>query len=158
MHEHLVYFGTLIGVMISLITLARFLFYTKTEVDTKFNEAKNESEKRVEKLLEKIADLQSKIKDEFVATKDFIHKNMIDNERNAGHLTQEFTNLVTIVKDELKNDSIKRYDDLLKLINNKVSVAEFDRLENKFDKVSETIIELKTIVERQLESKKKPNN
>ena len=58
---------------------------------------------------------------------------------------------VNSVKDELKTDYINRYNELLKLINTKVSASDFDRLENKFDKVSETITELKTIVQMRMD-------
>jgi hypothetical protein len=60
---------------------------------------------------------------------------------------------INTVKDELKNDYINRYNELLQIINTKVNIADFDRLEQKFDKVCETITELKTIVQLQLENR-----
>ena len=57
-------------------------------------------------------------------------------------------------KDELKNDYINRYNELFTMMNTKVNIQDFDRLENKFDKVSETIAEVKTIVQIQMEERK----
>ena len=54
------------------------------------------------------------------------------------------------VKDALKNDYTSRYDDIIKMMSTKASLEDFNRLENKFDKVTETIIQLKTTVEMQL--------
>ena len=65
----------------------------------------------------------------------------------------KFVQLLSDVKDELKNDYTARYNDIIQMMGNKVNVADFDRLENKFDKVTETIIELKTIFQRNLDNK-----
>ena len=151
----LVYFSTLLGCMISLITLAKFLFYTKSEMDAKCAEFQKESDKRDESLLANVNKVHSEIKDDLSEQKEYIHRHLLDAERNSSHITQEFTNLLNAVKDELRADSINRYNDLLKLVNSKVSLSDFDRLENKFDKVTETITELKTIVQFQLEDKNK---
>lgn len=70
-------------------------------------------------------------------------------------ITNDFMNIVNTIKDELKNDYINRYNELLTLINTKVNTSDFDRLENKFDKVTETITELKTIVQLQLDEHNK---
>ena len=63
------------------------------------------------------------------------------------------TNYITLlneVKDELKKDYIDRYDTIMKMMGTKANLEDFNRLENKFDKVTETIIQLKTTVEMQL--------
>lgn len=65
----------------------------------------------------------------------------------------KFIQLLNDVKDELRNDYTSRYNDIIQMMGNKVNVADFDRLENKFDKVTETIIELKTIFQRNLDNK-----
>ena len=68
-------------------------------------------------------------------------------------ISNEFMKLLSEVKDELKNDYINRYNDLIKMINTKVSTSDFDRLESKFDKVTETITELRTIIQMQKETR-----
>ena len=153
MQETLIILGSILGAIISLVTIARFLFYTKSEINAKLAEFKAESDKKDENLVERVTIVQNEIKDELSETKEYIHKNLIDAERNSNHITQEFTNLLNAVKDELRADSIHRYNDLLKLVNSKVSLSDFDRLETKFDK--ETITELKTIVQIQLEENHK---
>ena len=157
MHESLIYFGTLLGAMISIITLAKYLFYTKSEINNKLAEFKAESDTKDEKLMEKVNAVHNDIKDELKETTEYIHKNLLDAERNSSHITQEFTSLLNAIKDELREDSIRRYNDLLKIINTKVSSSDFDRLETKFDKVTETITELKTIVQIQLDEQHKKN-
>ena len=61
--------------------------------------------------------------------------------------------LLNDVKDELRNDYTNRYNEIITLMGTKVNVQDFDRLETKFDKVTETIIELKTIFQRNLDKK-----
>lgn len=70
----------------------------------------------------------------------------------------KFTQLLNDIKDELKNDYINRYNELFALMNTKVNIQDFDRLENKFDKVTETIAEVKTIVQIQMEERKNNRN
>lgn len=60
--------------------------------------------------------------------------------------TNSIMMLINTIKDELRNDSINRYNELLSLVNTKVSQDDFDRLENKFDKLIENVAELKAIV------------
>lgn len=62
-----------------------------------------------------------------------------------------FLQLINALKDELKTDYTNRYNELLKIIGTKANLCDFDRLETKFDKVTETITELKTIVQIKLE-------
>lgn len=155
MNEIIAFLGGILTTIIAIVTIFRYLFYTKSEINAKFAQAKEESDIKDAKLLEKVTDVHNAIKEELVNTKEYIHKNMIDAERNSNHITQEFTNLLNAVKDELRADSINRYNDLLKLINTKVSISDFDRLENKFDKVTETITELKTIVQIQMDENHK---
>ena len=62
-----------------------------------------------------------------------------------------FLQLINALKDELKTDYTNRYNELLKIIGTKANLSDFDRLETKFDKVTETITELKTIVQIKLE-------
>ena len=67
----------------------------------------------------------------------------------------QFITLINSLKDELKNDYTARYNDLLVLINTKADKNEFNRLEHKFDKMFETMTELKTTVQIQLDKDKK---
>lgn len=80
---------------------------------------------------------------------------MSEMKQDENELSNNFLTLVNTVKDELKNDQISRYNELLALVNNKVNLKDFDRLESKFDKVTETITELKTIVQIQLDEQHK---
>ena len=66
----------------------------------------------------------------------------------------KFTQLLNDIKDELKNDYINRYNELFTMMNTKVNIQDFDSLENKFDKASETIAEVKTLVQIQMEERK----
>lgn len=188
MHELWQYIGWVFGAIISAVTIAKFLFYTKSEVNQLFTNLKAESDKKDEMLLEKVTETQNEIKDNLVKTREEIFKNILDNERNTNKITQEiydrlsqnkqvfddynknmleiisqvkqddkqisneFIKLLSEVKDELKNDYISRYNDLIKMINTKVSTSDFDRLEAKFDKVTETITELRTIIQMQKEN------
>lgn len=110
-----------------------------------------EVERNSTKINQEIYDRLSKNKQVF----DDYNRNMIEVvaqiKQEDKQLATDFTKLLSQVKDELKSDYINRYNDLLKLINNKVSSSDFDRLENKFDKVTETITELKTIVQLRME-------
>lgn len=65
----------------------------------------------------------------------------------------KFIQLLNDVKDELRNDYTNRYNEIITMMGTKVNVQDFDRLETKFDKVTETIIELKTIFQRNLDKK-----
>lgn len=189
MTETLVILGSILGVLISIITIARLLFYTKAEINTKIeamlehsdlkdeglkqylinesNNFRNYIDENKEKTFEKMLDAErqgNKARQEIYNTlsenkqlfdsynKDIIE--MIASIRQENRdLTAQYMQSINTVKDELKNDYINRYNELLQIINTKVNVADFDRLEQKFDKVCETITELKTIVQLQLENR-----
>ena len=191
MYETWAYIGCVLSVIIAMITAAKFLFYSKSEINTKFAELKAESDKRDEILLEKVNELHNQVKEELVETKERIFENIVQAERNTTRITQEiydklsqnkqvfddynknmleivsqikqedkqisndFLKLLSAVKDELRSDYMNRYNELIKLIGTKVSISDFDRLETKFDRVTETITELKTIVQLQLEKNEK---
>lgn len=190
MHENWLLIGAILTVIISLVTVARYLFYTKSEIDKKFADLKTESDKKDEVLLEKVNHVHTQIKEELVETKEKIFDKIVEEERNTNKITQEIYDrltqnkqifddynknmleiisqikqedkqlsndllkLLSDVKDELRSDYMNRYNELIKLIGTKVSVSDFDRLETKFDRVTETITELKTIVQMQLEEGK----
>ena len=185
-----VYVGTVAGTLLSMYAILRALFFTKSEINTKFANLKQESDTRDEAITEKISNVKSELKNEVVETKDSLYKDVLAVERSINKVTQEiydrlnqnkqilddynkhmiealagvksegqdisikFTQLLNDIKDELKNDYINRYNELYTMMNTKVNIQDFDRLENKFDKVSETIAEVKTIVQIQMEERK----
>ena len=186
-----VYIGTVAGTLLSMYAILRALFFTKSEINTKFANLKQESDTRDEAITEKISNVKTELKNEVVETKDSLYKDVLAVERSINKVTQEiydrlnqnkqilddynkhmiealagvksegqdisikFTQLLNDIKDELKNDYINRYNELFAMMNTKVNIQDFDRLENKFDKVSETIAEVKTIV--QIQKKKQKN-
>ena len=185
-----VYIGTVAGTLLSMYAILRALFFTKSEINTKFANLKQESDTRDEAITEKISNVKTELKNEVVETKDSLYKDVLAVERSINKITQEiydrlnqnkqilddynkhmiealagvksegqdisikFTQLLNDIKDELKNDYINRYNELFAMMNTKVNIQDFDRLENKFDKVSETIAEVKTIVQIQMEERK----
>ena len=185
-----IYIGTVAGTLISIFTVLKVLFFTKSEVNAKFEELKKDSDTRDEAITEKIATVKADLKNEVIETKDSLYKDVLAVERSINKVTQEiydrlnqnkqilddynkhmiealagvksegqdisikFTQLLNDIKDELKNDYINRYNELFAMMNTKVNIQDFDRLENKFDKVSETIAEVKTIVQIQMEERK----
>ena len=185
-----VYVGTVAGTLLSMYAILRALFFTKSEINTKFANLKQESDTRDEAITEKISNVKTELKNEVVETKDSLYKDVLAVERSINKVTQEiydrlnqnkqilddynkhmiealagvksegqdisikFTQLLNDIKDELKNDYINRYNELFAMMNTKVNIQDFDRLENKFDKVSETIAEVKTIVQIQMEERK----
>ena len=185
-----VYIGTVAGTLLSMYAILRALFFTKSEINTKFANLKQESDTRDEAITEKISNVKTELKNEVVEMKDSLYKDVLAVERSINKVTQEiydrlnqnkqilddynkhmiealagvksegqdisikFTQLLNDIKDELKNDYINRYNELFTMMNTKVNIQDFDRLENKFDKVSETIAEVKTIVQIQMEERK----
>lgn len=190
-HEFLIYLSELLGVIIAVVTVSRFLYYTKSEVNAKIEELRDNVDERIATLLEKMEQHHSELKEELVETKEKIFNNIVDAERNTNKVTQEiydrlsqnkqvfddynrnileiisqvkqedkqlsneFIKLLSEVKDELKSDYINRYNDLIKLIQTKVGTEDFEKLEGKFDKIIETITELKTIVQIQMSNQDK---
>ena len=175
--------GIGLGIIISCVTIMCFQFYTKTQVDEKIKQAQDNTEKkdleRIEKveielksLNEALADCKLKSQEARCMVKDDLQSRLdvtkLALEEAMKHfvttLTEikqadkemavQFITLVNEVKDELKNDYTARYNDLLLLINTKANESDFNRLENKFDKLSEIMTELKTIVQIQLEGKR----
>ena len=189
MTETIVILGAVLGVVISIVTIARLLFYTKAEINTKFEAAQEHTDLKDEALKQYLVNESNKFRDYIDDSKEKTFEKMLQAEREENKAKQEIYNTIAqnkqlfdsynkeilelvasirqenrdmcnqfmhninVVKDELKNDYINRYNELLQLINTKVNVTDFDRLEQKFDKVCETITELKTIVQLQLENR-----
>lgn len=189
MTETIVILGAVLGVVISIVTIARLLFYTKAEINTKLEAAQEHSDLKDEALKQYLVNESSKFRDYIDDNKEKTFEKMLNAERENNKARQEIYNTLNenkqlfdsynkeilemvasirqenrdmcnqymqttnTIKDELKNDYINRYNELLQIINTKVNVTDFDRLEQKFDKVCETITELKTIVQLQLENR-----
>lgn len=188
MNEILACLATLLGVIISIVVIARLLFYTKAEINTKLEGVNKHSDDKDEILRDFIIKEFNTLNAQLEINKDKTYEKLLNAEREGNHARQElydrmaqnkqvfedynknmleviaqirqedrdlsnkYIQLLNEVKDELKNDYINRYNELLQIINTKVNVPDFDRLEHKFDKVSETITELKTIVQMQIDS------
>lgn len=162
MQTALAIIGQYLGATLTALTINGLIFYNKAQINDKLTnirkqiadhalEAQSAQSAIKEELIEKVA----RSKDTFEQTmKEFI--NILSEIKQADKdNTIQFITLIDTVKDELKNDYTSRYNDLLVLINTKANISDFNRLEQKFDKVTETITELKTIVELQLNKKEK---
>lgn len=104
-----------------------------------------------DELHEKLDDTKAALED---AMKQFI-TTITEIKQADKEMAVQFLTLVNGVKDELKDDYTARYNDLLVLINTKANEVDFNRLEQKFDRTFETITELKTIVQLQLDGRDK---
>ena len=149
------------GAIIGAVTIASFLFYNKSQIDEKIANVKKEiTDNKLhnqtnysnikDEIYEKLNENKSALED---GMKEFI-KVLSDIKESDKNLSLELITLVNGVKDELKNDYTSRYNDLLLLINTKANESDFTRLEQKFDKVTETITELKTIVQLKMDESK----
>ena len=65
-----VYIGTVAGTLLSMYAILRALFFTKSEINTKFANLKQESDTRDEAITEKISNVKTELKNEVVETKD----------------------------------------------------------------------------------------
>lgn len=163
--------------------IACYIFYPKSDIDKKISKIKEDSiEDHAEIKKELLLQIQE-IKDDLHSTKleyeknssdikDEIYERLSENKKALEDgmkqfiqllsdikeadkdMSLQFVTMITTVKEELKNDYTGRYNDLLLLINTKANEKDFNRLESKFDNLSEIIIELKTVVQLQIEEKK----
>ena len=148
-------------------------YYTKDQVDKKLlgikelldadikclndavNKSKLESQQATSEIKDEINDKLSENKKALEdGMKQFINI-LTDIKQTDKDTSVQFLTMLNTVKEELKNDYTSRYNDLLLIINTKADEKDFNRIEQKFDKISETIVELKTIVQMQLEDKNK---
>lgn len=122
------------------------LVETKEMIFEKLLEAERASNKSRQELYDRLTQNKEIVED--------YNKNILSAinqiKQDEKELTSNYITLLNEVKDELKNDYTSRYDDIIKMMSTKASLEDFNRLENKFDKVTETIIQLKTTVEMQL--------
>ena len=144
----------------------------KESVDTDIKDLKESVDKEIINIKEVVSEFKLINQKERSTVKDELHEKLDDTKKSLEDVMKQFVTTVTeikqadkemsvqfitmlnSVKDELKNDYTARYNDLLVLINSKANESDFNRLETKFDKFSETITELNTIVRLQLEPKK----
>lgn len=152
--------GSVIGSIIGTITIAGFLFYNKSQIDEKVAALKKEITDNKLQTQQNTSQVKDEIYDKLTENKTALENGMkefitvlSDIKESDKNLSVQLITLVNGVKDELKNDYTSRYNDLLLLINTKANENDFTRLEQKFDKVTETITELKTIVQMQLDEK-----
>ena len=157
------------------IGVACYIFYTKSDVDKKLADIQTEQNTKFEKLKDDLNETKLEIEQNNSDVKDEIYNKLNENKcaledgmkqfvqllsdiKEADKdMSMQFITMITTVKEELKNDYTNRYNDLLLLINTKANEKDFNRLESKFDNLSEIIVELKTIVQMQLKDKKEIN-
>jgi hypothetical protein len=122
---------------------------TKDRIFEKLLEAERASNKARQDLYDRLTQNKEIFED--------YNKNMLaamsELKQDEKESDSKFIQILNDVKDELRNDYTNRYNEIITLMGTKVNVQDFDRLENKFDKVTETIIELKTIFQRNLDKK-----
>lgn len=154
--------GEVCGAILGALMVANFIFYSKSQVDLKFRQ----SDEKLQQTLKEIYDHYEGFKKDIYAKLDNTHTDLQSTVREFIKVLSdlkdaekdkslEFIKLVNIVKDELKSDYMARYNDLLNIINTKANETDFTRLENKFDKLSETLVELKTTIQLQMKENKK---
>lgn len=162
MQTALAIIGQYLGATLTALTINGLIFYNKAQINDKLTNIRKqiadnalESQSAQSAIKEELIEKVAHSKDTFEQTmKEFI--NILSEIKQADKdNTIQFITLIDTVKDELKNDYTSRYNDLLVLINTKANISDFNRIEQKFDKVTETITELKTIVELQLNKKEK---
>lgn len=157
--------GEILGAIIGAITVANFIFCRRSEVDEKIASINNSisnsnlsNQKDLSLIKDEIYNKMTENKDSLESSmKEFITI-LSDIKESDKELSVNFITLINAVKDELKNDYTSRYNDLLLIINTKANEADFSRMEQKFDKINETMTQLKTIIELQLEEKKREKN
>lgn len=127
------------------------LVETKEKIFEKLLEAERESNRSRQDLYDRLSQNKELLEQ--------YNKTMISTLAEIRHegkqQANEFTQILNVVKDELRNDYTNRYNDLIKMMTTKANLDDFSRLENKFDKMTETITELKTIVTLQMEENSK---
>lgn len=162
-------------VLVLSLGVACYIFYTKSDIDKKFEASKAEQNEKIDKLKDDLNQTKLDIEQNNSDVKDEIYNKLNENKtaledgmkqfvqllsdiKEADKdMSMQFITMITTVKEELKNDYTNRYNDLLLLINTKANEKDFNRLESKFDNLSEIIVELKTIVQMQLKDKKEQN-
>ena len=167
MYEILTVFGSILGAIIGTTTVAKLIFYTKSEVDKQHQDTQQELLKHKSELYEKLLESErnhaisrQEIYDRLSQNKEIFEDYMkqfmtVINEmkHEDKQLSVEFITLTNSIKGELKDDYLNRYNDLLKLISLKANESDFARMEQKVDKLTEGMAEVKTTIQYLAEEK-----
>lgn len=167
MYEVLTVFGSIIGAIIGTATVAKLIFYTKAEVDTHVKDVNQSLLQHKSELYEKLLDgeraaanYRQEIYDRLSQNKEIFEDYMkqfmaVVNEmkHEDKELSVQFITLANSIKSELKDDYINRYNDLLKIISLKANESDFSRMEQKVDKLTEGMAEIKATVQYLIEEK-----
>ena len=142
--------SSILGAIVATLSISGFVFYTKSQVDNKFTEMTTDiyttRDNVIEDFRKQVKSLEDKMSD--------LMKALYESKQDDKNLSIELIKVTDAMKDELRKDYISRYNTLLQLVNGKADQKDFNRLEQKFDRVSETITELKTIIELKVKDKK----
>lgn len=167
MYEILTVFGSILGAIIGTTTVAKLIFYTKAEVDKQHQDTQQDLLKHKSELYEKLLESErnhaisrQEIYDRLSQNKEIFEDYMkqfmtVINEmkHEDKQLSVEFITLTNSIKGELKDDYLNRYNDLLKLISLKANESDFARMEQKVDKLTEGMAEVKTTIQYLAEEK-----
>lgn len=165
MNEAIVVISGIIGAVVGAISIACFIFYTKAQVDDKLIDFKTKLLKRIDDnqlmLTKEIAKVNETSSDKILEVErqnnttlskivEELGANKLALQEAVSVIQESFSDKLMVIKDELKNDYMKRYDDLMRHIESKLSKSEYTRMEQKVDGLSQSIIELKTIIQYQM--------
>lgn len=142
--------SSILGAIVASLTISGFVFYTKSQVDNKFTSMTTDIYTTRDGVIE---DFRKQVKSLEEKMSDLMHA-LYESKQDDKNLSIELIKVTDAMKDELRKDYISRYNTLLQLVNSKADQKDFNRLEQKFDRVSETITELKTIIELKVKDKK----
>ena len=142
--------SSILGAIVATLSISGFVFYTKSQVDNKFTEMTTDIYTTRDTVIEDFRKQVKSLEDKM----GYLMKALYESKQDDKNLSIELIKVTDAMKDELRKDYISRYNTLLQLVNGKADQKDFNRLEQKFDRVSETITELKTIIELKVKDKK----
>ena len=129
--------------IVSLMVLSNFIYYTKSQIDKKLKDIDSgittTKEGVIKEFNDKIANIELKM--------DNMLKALYESKQEEKNISIDMLKITDTMREEVRNDYIRRYNDLVATLNTKADESDFARLETKFDKVSETLTALKTIIE-----------
>jgi hypothetical protein len=137
--------------ILTLVLLSNFIYYTKSQIDKKLKDIDSgittTKEGVIKEFNDKIANIELKM--------DNMLKALYESKQEEKNISIDMLKITDTMREEVRNDYIRRYNDLVATLNTKADESDFTRLETKFDKVSETLTALKTIIEMKVISKEK---
>lgn len=140
--------------ILTLVLLSNFIYYTKSQIDKKLKDIDSgittTKEGVIKEFNDKIANIELKM--------DNMLKALYESKQEEKNISIDMLKITDTMREEVRNDYIRRYNDLVATLNTKADESDFTRLENKFDKVSETLTALKTIIEMRVINKEKDAN